>query len=55
MLANKMATDGLSWVFWLSYYNTGTYNSQWMIIDLDLITKSIGSTELLPNSFIIME
>jgi len=25
--ANRMARDSLSWVFWLSYYNTGTYNS----------------------------
>lgn len=25
--ANRMARDTLGWVFWLSYYNTGTYNS----------------------------
>lgn len=25
--ANRMATSAVSWVFWLSYYNTGTYNS----------------------------
>jgi len=42
MLANRMATNGLSWVFWLSYYNTGTYNSQWMILDLDVIERSIN-------------
>jgi len=56
MLANRMATNGLSWVFWLSYYNTGTYNSQWMILDLDVIERSINKEDSLePNSFIIME
>jgi hypothetical protein len=53
--ANRMAQSGLSWVFWLSYYNTGTYNSQWMILDLHLIQQSLSSSTLLPNSFIIME
>lgn len=27
LIANRMARGALDWVFWLSYYNTGTYNS----------------------------
>lgn len=55
MQANRMAISGISWVFWISYYNTGTYNSQWMIIDLDYVQLSLSTLSLQSNSFVIME
>ena len=34
VLSNRLAYDGLTWTFWMEYYNTGTYNSQWLLLDV---------------------
>ncbi|XP_066989802.1 LOW QUALITY PROTEIN: putative phospholipase B-like 2 [Macrobrachium rosenbergii] len=36
IIANRMATDGESWVSFFSGYNSGTYNNQWMVVDYNL-------------------
>ena len=45
----------LEWLHYLKFINTGTYNSQWMILDLNKITSSIKKTHLEPNSLIVAE
>lgn len=42
VLSNRLAYDGKSWTFWMEYYNTGTYNSQWLIIDVKKAKESQG-------------
>ncbi|CUG94263.1 phospholipase B, putative [Bodo saltans] len=36
MVANRLATSGSSWQNIFSQYNSGTYNNEWLIIDLNL-------------------
>ena len=36
MMANRMATDGTSWVSWFSKHNSGTINNQWMVVDMNV-------------------
>jgi len=43
MINNRLAVDAEDWVKWLRYVNTGTYNSQWMIIDMMKFEQSKGT------------
>eukprot|EP00854_Cymbomonas_tetramitiformis_P012788 gene12788-15116_t len=38
ILANRVATDGPSWVEAFKPFNSGTINNQWMIVDYNLFT-----------------
>ncbi len=42
VLSNRLAYDGKTWTFWMEYYNTGTYNSQWLIVDVKKAKESQG-------------
>jgi len=34
LVANRLAVDAISWSRIMSYLNSGTYNNQWMIVDM---------------------
>lgn len=36
MVANRLASDGLSWTKLFKKYNSGTYNNQWLVINYAL-------------------
>uniref|UniRef100_T1IJU9 Phospholipase B-like n=1 Tax=Strigamia maritima TaxID=126957 RepID=T1IJU9_STRMM len=36
MVANRLSADGETWTKFLSQYNSGTYNNQWMVVDMKL-------------------
>lgn len=55
VLSNRLAYDGKSWTFWMEYYNTGTYNSQWLIVDVKKAKESQGMEGLLENTFVMFE
>lgn len=35
IVANRLAYDATSWSGWFQMYNSGTYNNQWMVVDLN--------------------
>lgn len=45
-VANQLAIDGPDWMFWYKEYNTGTYNSQWMILDYKKFENDINKYKL---------
>jgi len=55
LAANRLATSGKNWIHWLGYVNSGTYNSMWMVLDLEKFGQSIGQTSLLVDTFDIAE
>lgn len=36
MVANRLATDGATWQTAFSQYNSGTYNNEWLIVNLNV-------------------
>jgi len=40
MLSNKLAKNGKEWVDYMTKSATGTYNSQWMVLDYNLFTPN---------------
>lgn len=42
MIANFLATDGHSWITHFSRWNSGTYNNQWMVLNMAAI-KNLGN------------
>jgi len=52
MIANRMATSAPEWVTVFSKYNSGTYNNQWMALDLKLFTPG---KSLQPNTLWVAE
>jgi len=53
MVANRMATDGQSWVEYFRRYNSGTCNNQWIIVDHKLFKS--GEKDLKPGLLTITE
>lgn len=47
MAANRLTTSGLEWIGMFSKYNSGTYNSMWMVVDYKRFTPFAS---VLPNS-----
>ncbi|OQR89816.1 phospholipase B-like protein [Achlya hypogyna] len=41
-VANALATDGATWAQTFTRRNSGTYNNQWMVLDLHRFTPGIG-------------
>ena len=53
LAANKNANSANDWIKWVQHVNTGTYNTQWMIFDLQ---KARHSKETLrPKTFLLAE
>jgi len=52
LVANLLASDAQSWVSIFSKYNSGTYNNQWMILDMN---KFEPTKPLVPGTFIVLE
>merc|ERR1712194_687755 len=52
VLANRLATDGRSWVEWFTKMNSGTINNQWMIVDYN---KFVPFQKLQDNTLWIVE
>ena len=48
MVATYLAADTVTWVDLFVDYNSGTYNNQWMVVDLKLFNQS--TTDPLPNN-----
>lgn len=42
MVANRLATDGASWVRLFRDHNSGTYNNQWYVVDYNKFTPAVG-------------
>jgi len=40
MVANRLAKTGAEWTKYLTMYNSGTYNNQWMVVDMKLFKKN---------------
>lgn len=55
IIANRLATDGESWVSTYSQYNSGTYNNQWMIVDYNKVRGAAGTGTLLNGTFWVAE
>lgn len=55
VLSNRLGYDGKTWTFWMEYINTGTYNSQWMVLDIKKAKASKGKDTLEDNTFIMFE
>lgn len=53
MVANRLATDAESWEYYFSQYNSGTYNNQWMVVDLNRFRPRMK--RLLPNTLRVVE
>jgi len=54
-IANRLAFHAEDWIDWLAFVNSGTYCSEWMIIDLHKFKKSIGKDKMVPGVFIVSE
>lgn len=52
MIATRTATSAPNWASTVAKYNSGTYNNQWMILDLSLFTPG---KPLVPNTMWIAE
>lgn len=52
LVANKMASNGSEWVSIFSKFNSGTYNNQWIIIDMNKLDKG---NELKAGALYILE
>jgi hypothetical protein len=52
MIATRSATSAPNWAATMAKYNSGTYNNQWMILDLSLFTPG---KPLLPNTMWVCE
>lgn len=46
-VANRLAQDGRNWAKLFSQYNSGTYNNQWMIVDINKFYPGTVKPELL--------
>eukprot|EP01016_Furgasonia_blochmanni_P028401 TRINITY_DN2985_c0_g1_i4.p1 TRINITY_DN2985_c0_g1~~TRINITY_DN2985_c0_g1_i4.p1 ORF type:complete len:141 (-),score=32.22 TRINITY_DN2985_c0_g1_i4:281-703(-) len=55
MTANRLSSTGEEWEKWITFVHTGTYNSHWMILDLEAFEQSRGQTSLSPGVLTILE
>jgi hypothetical protein len=54
-VANELSTTGNEWYQTFKKNNTGTYNSQWMVINYNKFKNSINKPNLDPNILTIIE
>jgi len=52
IVSNKMASNGKEWVSIFSNYNSGTYNNQWIVVDMK---KLVVGDHLEPGTLWILE
>eukprot|EP00392_Amoebophrya_sp_AT5.2_P011725 g11810.t1 len=45
MVANRLSSSGREWVDWMRWSATGTYSSQWMVVDAKRFRKSKGNVK----------
>ncbi|CAK8996663.1 Phospholipase B-like protein B, partial [Durusdinium trenchii] len=53
LVSNRLATDGPSWVAWYRRENSGTYNCQWVVVDVARFTPHARS--LRPHTLTVVE
>ena len=46
MVANRLSRTGSEWTSIVSWHNSGTYNNQWMVVNMNLFTPLV--TNILP-------
>jgi len=52
MVANRMAKDSPDWATQFAMYNSGTYNNQWLVLDLSKFTPG---KDIKPDTFWVVE
>jgi hypothetical protein len=52
IVANRMAKDAPDWADHFARYNSGTYNNQWMVVDLNKFTPG---KPIVPNTLWVVE
>jgi hypothetical protein len=55
MAASRVAKSAKQWVDHFSYLKSGTYSSQWMIVDYNVFSNIIGTTNRKSNLLYMME
>lgn len=55
MIANWEATSGQQWTELFVYQNSGSYNNQWMVVDMKLFTPPMTASQLKDNTLWISE
>ncbi len=55
MLANRLSNSGSEWVTHYSYYNSGTYNNQYMILDYKKFKPGGATSSASPGLFTVLE
>jgi len=53
--ANRLAFHSHDWIEWLAFINSGTYCSEWMVIDLHKFKESVGKPKLAKGTLIVSE
>lgn len=53
LVANLLAANGKEWAEIFGHYNSGTYNNQWMVVDMNQFTP--GAASLAPNTLWVVE
>ena len=54
MVASRMATNAEEWVNAFKEYNSGTYNNQYMVLDMKKVDITPGNVTLKEKSFFIV-
>jgi hypothetical protein len=52
LVANWLSSSGAEWAHWIQKHNSGTYNNQYIVVDLN---KFSPGSELLPGLLTIVE
>jgi hypothetical protein len=62
LVANRLSNNGSEWAQWFSLFNSGTYNNEWMIVDMNKFTPGepvraglLTVLEQIPGSVVVSD